>query len=87
LLLSLGCLVNISFWSSANLFFGALAFRGVLALENFLNQGNIREILASFAGRIINPSLINPVIFGSFSVLILLYSGLVYLAHGRMGDG
>ena len=87
LLLSLGCLVNISFWPLANLFFGALAFRGVLALENFLNQGNIRDMLSSFAGRIVNPSLINPIIFSSLSILILLYSGLVYLARGRIADG
>ena len=86
-LLSLGCLVNISFWSLANLFFGALVFRGVLALESFLNQNNIRDVLASFAGKIVNPSLINPIIFIFLSIMILLYSGLVYLARGRVGDG
>jgi len=86
-LLSLGCLVNISFWSLANLFFGALAFRGALTLENFLNQNNIHDMLSSFAGNLIHPSLINPLIFSSLSVLILLYSGLVYLARGRIGDG
>ena len=86
-LLSLGCLVNISFWSLANLFFGALAFRGVLALENFLNQGNIHDMLASFAGKLIHPSLITPLIFFILCILILLYSGLVYLARGKQGDG
>lgn len=86
-LLSLGCLVNISFWPLANLIFGALAFRGVLALENFLNQGDIRNMLASFAGKIINPSLINPLIFFFLCILILLYSGLVYLARGKTNDG
>jgi hypothetical protein len=89
-LLSLGCLINISFWSLANLFFGALAFRGALLLESFLNQGNIRRLLASFAGKVINESLvdlINPVIFAALGVLILLYSGLVYLARGRISNG
>ena len=86
-LLSLGCLVNISFWSLANLFFGALAFRGVFALKNFLNQGNIHSLLSSFAGKVIHPSLINPLIFFFLTILILLYSGLVYLARGRIGDG
>ena len=85
-LLSLGCIVNISFWSLANLFFGALAFRGVLALENFLNQGNIHELLSSFTGKMIHPSLINPIIFLFLSLLILLYSGLVYLARGRIDN-
>ena len=86
-LISLGCLIDISFWSLANLIFGALAFRGVLALENFLNQGNIQDILVSFTRKIIHPSLINPVIFCTLAFLILLYSGLVYLARGRINDG
>ncbi|GHV84803.1 hypothetical protein AGMMS50230_04110 [Spirochaetia bacterium] len=85
-LLSLGCLVNISFWSLANLFFAALAFRGALALENLLNQTKIHTLLASFAGNIIPESLVNPVIFTALAFLILLYSGLVYLARGR-ADG
>ena len=86
-LLSLGCLVNISFWSLANVFFGALAFRGVLALENFLNQPHIHQIFASFAGNLFNERLISPFIFCTLSILILLYSGLVYLARGRISDG
>jgi len=86
-LLSLGCLVNISFWSLANLFFGALAFRGALALEVFLNQPDIYGLLESFAGNIIPPPLINPLIFFTAGVLILLYSGLVYLARGRVSNG
>ncbi|MDR2553612.1 MAG: hypothetical protein LBD31_10685 [Treponema sp.] len=87
LLLSLGCLVNISFWSLANLFFGVLAFRGALALETFLNQGEIQRLLASFAGSFLPESLINPVIFAVLGALILLYSALVYLARGRAADG
>jgi hypothetical protein len=86
LLLSLGCLVNISFWSLANLFFAALAFRGALALENLLNQPNIHRLLASFAGGIVPESLINPLLFCALGALILLYSGLVYLARGRIAD-
>jgi hypothetical protein len=86
-LLSLGCLVNISFWSLANLFFAALAFRGALALESFLNQPDIHSLLGSFAGRIIPESLINPLIFFIAGTLILLYSGLIYLARGRVSNG
>jgi hypothetical protein len=86
-LLSLGCLVNISFWALANLFFAALAFRGALALEAFLNQPDIHGLMASFAGNIIPPSLINPLIFFTAGVLILLYSGLVYLARGKVSHG
>jgi hypothetical protein len=85
-LISLGCLVNISFWPLANLFFGALAFRGALALESFLNTAETHQLLSSFAGNIIPESLINPVIFTVLGILILLYSGLVYLARGRRSE-
>jgi hypothetical protein len=85
-LISIGCLVNISFWPLANLFFGVLAFRGALALESFLNTAETRELLSSFAGSIIPESLINPVIFTVLGILILLYSGLVYLARGRRSE-
>jgi hypothetical protein len=85
-LVSLGCLVNISFWPLANLFFGALAFRGALALESFLNAAETHELLSSFAGSVIPESLINPVIFTVLGILILLYSGLVYLARGRRSE-
>jgi hypothetical protein len=85
-LISIGCLVNISFWPLANLFFGALAFRGVLALERFLNTTETHRLLSSFAGNIIPESLINPVIFTVLGSLILLYSGLVYLARGRRSE-
>jgi hypothetical protein len=85
-LISIGCLVNISFWPLANLFFGALAFRGALALEHFLNTAETHQLLSSFAGNIIPESLINPVIFTVLGSLILLYSGLVYLARGRRSE-
>jgi hypothetical protein len=85
-LISIGCLVNISFWPLANLFFGALAFRGALALERFLNTTETHRLLSSFAGNIIPESLINPVIFTVLGSLILLYSGLVYLARGRRSE-
>jgi hypothetical protein len=83
LLISIGCLVNISFWSLANLFFGALAFRGILALEALLNSGEIHDLLSFFAGGFVPESLINPAIFCTLGLLILLYAGLVYLARGR----
>jgi hypothetical protein len=85
-LVSLGCLVNISFWPLANLFFGAMAFRGALALESFLNAEETHLLLSAFAGNIIPESLINPAIFTILGILILLYSGLVYLARGRRSE-
>ncbi|MDR2314375.1 MAG: hypothetical protein LBE02_07550 [Spirochaetaceae bacterium] len=86
-LLSLGCLVNISYWSLANLFLGILAFRGALMLDAFLNQPHIHELLSSFAQNIVHESLVNPIIFSALGALILLYSALVYLARGRISNG
>jgi hypothetical protein len=85
-MISLGCLVNISSWPLANLFFGALVFRGVLALESFLNSAEIHHLLASFAGDLVPESLINPIIFAALGVLVLLYSTLVFLARGRRSE-
>lgn len=85
-LLSLGCMVNISYWHLANLFFATLVFRGALALETFLNQADINGLLRSFAGNAIPGPLINPLIYGILSALILLYAGLVYLARGRIAN-
>jgi hypothetical protein len=87
LLLSLGCLTNISFWSLANLCFGALAFRGALALEAFLTTDGIHQLLAALVNGIVPDSLVSPCIFGALAVLILLYSLLVYLARGRRSHG
>jgi hypothetical protein len=86
LLISIGCLVNISFWPLANLFFGALAFRGVLALEAFLNSDEIHATLASFSGGFLPESLITPLIFCGAGILVLLYAGLVFLARGRRAE-
>ncbi|MDR1388363.1 MAG: hypothetical protein LBJ31_00105 [Treponema sp.] len=86
LLLSLGCLTNISFWSLANFSFGVLAFRGVLALETLLNAEDIHRVIGSFAGGLPD-SLISPGIFTALAALILLYSLLVYLARGRRSHG
>jgi hypothetical protein len=85
-MISLGCLVNISVWPLANLFFGALVFRGVLSLESFLNSTETHRILTSFTGGLVDEPLINPVIFAFLGVLVLLYSFLVFLARGRRGE-
>jgi hypothetical protein len=82
-LLALGCLINISYWHLANLFFAICVFRGALALEILLNEPNVSGMVRSFVGGGIPATLINPVIYILLAALILLYSGLTSLARGR----
>jgi hypothetical protein len=85
LLISVGFVLNWSSWPLANLFFGALAFRGVLAFEALLNSRDIHFFLTAFLGALIPESLISPLIFCVLGLLIILYTVLVYLAKGKRG--
>jgi hypothetical protein len=82
LLISLGFIQKFSNWPLANLFLGCLCFRGILALETFLNSPEIQDLFAEFLGnRFPLPlSWTVPLIFVSFGVLINLYTFLVFLA-------
>ena len=83
LLGSLGCVLNMSAWPLANLFLGCLVFRGVLALETFLNSPETQDVLESFLENRLPMSLPVPLIFCAAGMLVYLYSGLVYLAKKR----
>jgi hypothetical protein len=86
LLSSLRFILDIGNWPLANLFLGALVFRGVLSLEIFLNSREIHDFLAGFIGDRIPPSLISPLAFCFLGFLVCLYSGLSFLA-ARKTDG
>jgi hypothetical protein len=79
LLVSLRFILNLSRWPLANLFLGALAFRGILSLETFLNSEQAHDFLASFLGDRVSPSYITPLAFCILAVLICLYTGLNWL--------
>jgi hypothetical protein len=83
LLASLRFVMELSRWPLANLFLGAVTFRGVLALETFLNSREIQDFLASFLGPSWDASLITPLVFCALSLLVLLYTALSYAANGR----
>jgi hypothetical protein len=83
LLASLRFVMELSRWPLANLFLGAVVFRGILALETFLNTREIQDFFASFLGASWDASLITPLIFCALSLLILLYTVLNYAAKGR----
>jgi hypothetical protein len=88
LLVSLGFIQKLSNWPLANLFLGALCFRGILALETFLNSPEIQALFDEFLGnRFPLPlSWIVPLIFVFFGILINLYTFLVYLAKRRNNE-
>ncbi|AEF83188.1 hypothetical protein [Leadbettera azotonutricia] len=83
LLASLRFLLEASSWPLANLFLGALAFRGVLALDTFLGAKEINTLLVSFIGKRLPPSFITPLAFCALGILVILYTLLVHLARGR----
>jgi len=86
LLSSLRFIVELSMWPLANLFFGALVFRGILALEVFLNAREINEMVGSFLGGNIPSALITPLVFIALSILILLYTLLTKIARRERSD-
>ncbi|MDR1109070.1 MAG: hypothetical protein LBL19_08555 [Spirochaetaceae bacterium] len=83
LLLSLDFVLHLSLWPLANLFWGALAFRGVLALEGFLNSRDIQEFIASFLDHRLPGSLMSPLVFLCLGLLLSLLTLLWSFAWGR----
>jgi hypothetical protein len=83
-LTSLGFVLNLSGWPLANLFIGALVFRGILALETFINSREVQKIFLDFIGGRFPLDLAVPLIFCAFGVLVNLYTLLVYLARRRI---
>jgi hypothetical protein len=83
LLASLRFLLDLSSWPLANLFLGALAFRGILALGTFLSTKEVNTLLVSFIGKRLPPAFITPLAFCALGVLVILYTLLVHLARGK----
>ena len=84
LLSSFGFLLKISVWPLAGLFLGILTFRGILAIETFLNSNEVMEFYELIFKTIIPVTLIVPIIFAGFALLLNIYSVLVY-ASKRLG--
>ena len=83
MLSSLGFIIKLSVWPLANLFLGILAFRGVLALETFLNSPEMRDVFGSLPGNIMSNVMAVPIIFFFFALLVNTYSILVFIAKRR----
>jgi hypothetical protein len=86
LLSSLGFAIKFSVWPLADLFLGALAFRGILAVETFLNTPEMQEIIGSFLGNKLPVSMALPSAFLIFGVLINVYAFLVFIIRRRGKD-
>lgn len=83
LLVSLRVVFSLSSWPLANLVIGALAFRGVLALETLLNAGETREFIGVFLEQFIRRESISPSIFCVLGLILLLNTVFISLARSR----
>jgi hypothetical protein len=81
LLVSLRFIMDLSNWPLANLFLGALAFRGVLSLETFLNTEEVRNLLGPFLAEYVPAPFVTPLGFCTLGAVICLYTGLLWLAR------
>jgi hypothetical protein len=83
LLVSLRFTQGLSNWPLANLFLGALVFRGILAMEVFLGAPETEEVLNTLLGDLIPPLYAAPLVFVSLGFLICLYTLLTQLARRK----
>jgi hypothetical protein len=83
LLVSLRFVLDLSSWPLANLFLGAVVFRGILALEVFVDSREIQDLLSTLLGNRVPGFCISPLVFCGLGLLILLYTVLVYLARPK----
>jgi hypothetical protein len=81
LLVSLRFVLGLSSWPLANLFSGALVFRGILAFQTFIDSRTIQDFILTFFDNPIDNSIISPVIFTLLGLVILLYTFLVTLVR------
>jgi hypothetical protein len=81
LLSSMRFLLELSQWPLANLFLGALVFRGILSFETFLNDRGIGALIGSFMNKKVPPELFTPLIFAALGTLIIVYTLLAGIAR------
>lgn len=86
LLVSLRFVLEMSRWPLANLFLGAVVFRGILSLETFLNAREIQAFFEPFLGNRLEASFITPAIFGALGLVILFYTALNRAARSRRAN-
>ena len=85
-LCSLCYAIKFSLWPLANLFLAALAFRGVLAFNTFINNQEMQEIIGTFLNNVVPASFALPLFFLGFGTLVNLFSLLSFTAKRRFDD-
>jgi hypothetical protein len=83
-LVSLRFVLGLSRWPLANLFLGALAYRGILAMETFLNTLEVQEFINSLVGDLVPLPYFSPMIFVFLGLLVYLYTFLSFLARRKV---
>jgi hypothetical protein len=86
LLCALSYTVKFSAWPLANLFLCALAFRGILLFNTFLNSPEMQVIAGSVISNFMPVTLAVPALFTGFGLLLLLFSLLSFAAKRRPDD-
>jgi len=86
LLASLRFVLGLTHWPLANLFLGALVFRGIVSLEGFLNSREINTMIDSFLPGQVPPLFITPVIFGALALLVIFYTLLARIVRPRRDE-
>ena len=76
LLSSLGFIFKLSTWPLVSFFLICLAFRGVLAMEIFLNSPGTQGMIGSFIGNMLPAEFVIPAIFCGLGILFNIYSAL-----------
>jgi len=80
LLTSLMTVLRFGAWPMTGFFLGAVAFRGVLALETHLNSAAMGETFATFLGGRVDPAFAVPGVFIAAGLLLHLYSLLLRIS-------
>ncbi|MCL1993189.1 MAG: hypothetical protein FWG66_09605 [Spirochaetes bacterium] len=80
---SLGFIFYFSAWPLANVLLGALALRGVLALETFLNTPDIYNIYAGFIGNWLPMAFALPAVLVGLGSVMHIFSVLVFILKRR----
>ena len=75
--------LGMSKWPLANLLLGALIFRGIAALEAFLNTREMNTMIDSFLPGSLPPEFITPAVFGAMALLVIFYTLLIRIVRPR----
>jgi len=86
LLASMRSVLGLSRWPFANLLLGALVFRGIAALEAFLNTREINTMIDSFLPGVLPPEFITPAVFGVMALFVIFYTMLIRIVRPRRSE-